>query len=144
MQLYHPLSGSHRRTLEKKLYSFPHKFAQVNPKTTLEAMMLKHQEAMDVSLKLRWDDIGIPLIDVLSSRDPPFAVELSVYRNQPDDPADSAVVLDGMLGKRHSPKRIKLLPPARTSKGLKPQKALTYQNYIQSTLTLGIKHLLLT
>ena len=52
-------------------------------------MLLKHQEAMDVSLKLRWDDIGIPLIDVLSSRDPLFAVELSCYRYVPDDPDDA-------------------------------------------------------
>ena len=111
LQLYHPLSRSHRRTLEKELYSFPHKFAQGNPKTTLEAMLLKHQEAMDVSLKLRWDDIGIPLIDVLSSRDPLFAVELSCYRNVPDDPDDSAVVLDEMLGKVDNV--IKILDTAR-------------------------------
>jgi len=50
-------------------------------------------------LKLRWDSIGIPLIDVLSTRDPLFAVELSSFRDLPEDPDDSAVVLDQLLAK---------------------------------------------
>ena len=99
LQLYHPLSRQHRRDLEKELYAYPSKFASGNPNTTLDAMQKKHQEAMDISLKLRWDDIGIPMIDVLSTRDPLFAVELSSYRDQPHDLDDSAVVLDDMLSK---------------------------------------------
>ena len=97
LQLYHPLDRTHRRTLEKELYAFPNKFASGNPITTLEAMQVKHQEAMDVQLRLKWDSVGIPLIDVLSTRDPLFAVELSAYRDMPDDPDDSAVVLDQLL-----------------------------------------------
>ena len=99
LQLYHPLSRQHRRTLEKELYAFPSKFATGDPNATLTRMQRKHQEALDVALKLRWDSIGIPLIDVLSTRDPLFAVELSSFRDLPEDPDDSAVVLDQLLAK---------------------------------------------
>lgn len=99
LQLYHPLSRQHRRTLERELYAFPPKFATGDPKATLTRMQRKHQEALDVALKLRWDSIGIPLIDVLSTRDPLFAVELSSFRDLPEDPDDSAVVLDQLLAK---------------------------------------------
>lgn len=48
-------------------------------------------------LRLRWDTIAIPLIDVLSQPDPMFAVELAKHRDLPEDPDDSVVDMGKLL-----------------------------------------------
>ena len=97
VQLYHPLSREHRRTLEAEIIAFPPKFAHGNPNKPLEKLREKLQEALDIMLRLRWDTIAIPLIDILGQRDPLFTVELAKHRDLPNDPDDSAVEMGKLL-----------------------------------------------
>ena len=111
LQLYHPLSREHRRKLEMDITKFPPKFMSGNPLRPLEELQGKLQEANDIMLRLRWDTIGIPIIDALSTRDPLFAVELSEFRELPLDPDDSGVEIEKMLS--HACTTIEMLNTAR-------------------------------
>ena len=94
LQLYHPLSRDYRRTLELKLNRYHSKFSSGDPTTPLTDLQADVQEALDLMLRVRWDTAAIPIIDTLGSRDALFQVELSKFRELPDDPDDSAVELD--------------------------------------------------
>ena len=97
LMLFHPLSREYRRTLKSDIYAMPAKFSSGNPETVVEDIQEKLQEAMDMEVRLAWDQIGVPVIDTLSQRDPLFAVELAEFRDKPLDPDDSAITFEHMI-----------------------------------------------
>ena len=99
LQLYRPLDRGYRRTLESEINHFHSKFkpGKGNIEKTLEELRLKHREALDIMLRLRWDSCAIPLIDVLCQRDSLFTVKLADFRALPNDPDDSAVEFGALL-----------------------------------------------
>lgn len=94
LQLYHPLSRDYRRTLELKINRYHSKFATGDPSIPLVDLQADIMEALDLMLRVRWDTSAIPIIDTLGARDALFQVELSKFRELPENPDDSAVELD--------------------------------------------------
>ena len=60
--------------------------------------MLKHQEAMDIQCRLKWDTVALPLIRHLSDRNTLFTVRLEPFQSMvPSDPDDSVTELGELL-----------------------------------------------
>jgi hypothetical protein len=97
LELYHPLSREHRRTIETELNKAPAKFKSGNVEAQLDALCEKVREAMDISVRLRWGMVGVPLINTLGQRNAQFALDLTKFRELPADPDDSAVELDKLI-----------------------------------------------
>ena len=97
LMLFHPLSREYRRTLKREIYNMPGKFSSGDPQVTVGLLQEKLQEAMDMEIRLAWDQLGVPVIDTLSQRDPLFTVELAEFRDKPTDPDDSGVIFEHML-----------------------------------------------
>ena len=102
VQLYHPVDRKHRRSLEREIANFSKKFMKGDPMPPLKLLREKHQEAMDIACRLRWDTCATPLIEVLMSRDPLFTVRLEPWLELPDDPDDTVVELGELLSTIHT------------------------------------------
>ena len=98
IQLYHPIDRSRRRTLEQEIAQQGRKFRTENPETVLAELVLKHQEAMDIQCRLKWDTVALPLIRNLSDRNTLFTVRLEPFQSMvPSDPDDSVTELGELL-----------------------------------------------
>ena len=102
VQLYHPVDRKHRRSLEREIANFSKKFMKGDPMPPLKLHREKHQEAMDIACRLRWDTCATPLIEVLMSRDPLFTVRLEPWLELPEDPNDTVVELGELLNVIHT------------------------------------------
>ena len=99
IQLYHPIGREQRRRLEKEIAGFSSRFkpGKGNPKEALDELREKHQEAMDIACRLKWDVVALPIINALRTRDTQFAVKLDPFLELPSDPDDSAVEFGDLL-----------------------------------------------
>ena len=99
LQLYRPLDRDYRRRLEKEIIDSHLKFrvGKGDPMEALKSLQMKHREALDIMLRIKWDQCAIPLISQLATRDALFTVKLADFRSLPADPDDSAVELGALL-----------------------------------------------
>ena len=98
IQLYHPIDRARRRALEQEIAQQGRKFRTENPEAVLKELVLKHQEAMDIQCRLKWDTVALPLIRNLSDRNTLFTVRLEPFQSMvPSDPDDSVTELGELL-----------------------------------------------
>ena len=97
VNLFRDISQSHKRTLEAAINAASTKFRSGSPLTQLMELQAKVQEALDLRVRIKWDQSAIPLMGILTRRNPLFTEVTKKYsENPPVDPEDSAVELDDL------------------------------------------------
>ena len=97
VNLYRDISQSHKRTLEAAINAASTKFRSGSPTAPLQDLQSQVQEALDLKVRIKWDQSAIPLMGMLTRRNPLFTEVTKKYsENPPDDPEDSAVELDDL------------------------------------------------
>ena len=75
----------------------PPNSGQGSPAAPLQDLQSQVQEALDLKVRIKWDQPAIPLMGMLTRRNPLFTEVTKKYsENPPDDPEDSAVELDDL------------------------------------------------
>ena len=97
VNLYRDISQSHKRTLEAAINAASTKFRSGSPTAPLQDLQSQVQEALDLKVRIKWDQSATPLMGMLTRRNPLFTEVTKKYsENPPDDPEDSAVELDDL------------------------------------------------
>ena len=68
VQLYHPIDRDRRRELESEISSYGKKFKTGNVLALVKELREKHQEAVDISCRLKWDVVAHPIVQALTER----------------------------------------------------------------------------
>jgi hypothetical protein len=91
VQMYHPIGRARRRTLEEEIAKFSTRLGRGrgDPEPQLKVLREKHQEAMEIACRLKWDVCALPIVTALMRRDPLLTVRLERFLELPVDPDDS-------------------------------------------------------
>jgi uncharacterized protein YukE len=91
VQLHHPIGRARRRALEEEIGKFSTRLARGrgDPAPHLKVLREKHQEAMEIACRLKWDVCALPIVTALMRRDPLLTVRLERFLELPTDPDDS-------------------------------------------------------
>ena len=99
VNLFRDISQSHKRNLEAAINAASTKFWSGSPTVQLMELQAKVQEALDLRVRIKWDQSAIPLMGILTRRNPLFTEVTKKCSESPDppvDPEDSAVELDDL------------------------------------------------
>ena len=97
VNLYRDISQSHKRTLEAAINAASTKFRSGSPIIPLQDLQSQVQEALDLKVRIKWDQSAIPLMGMLTRRNPLFTEVTKKYsENPPEEPDYSAVELDDL------------------------------------------------
>ena len=99
VNLFRDISQSHKRNLEAAINAASTKFWSGSPTVPLLDLQAQVQEAFDlkVPVRIKWDQSAIPLMSILTRRNPLFTEVTKKYsENPPVEPEDSAVELDDL------------------------------------------------
>ena len=99
VNLFRDISQSHKRNLEAAVYAASTKFRPGSLITQLMDLQAQDlvQEALDLKVCIKWDQLAIPLMCILTRRNPLFTEVTKKYSERPPvDPEYSAVKLDDL------------------------------------------------
>ena len=99
VQLYHPIDRDRRRELESEISGFGKKFKTGNVLALVKELREKHQEAVDISCRLKWDVVAHPIVQALTDRHARFEVQLEPFLNLPANPDNCGKELGELLTK---------------------------------------------
>ncbi len=99
VQLYHPIDRQRRRELEDEISKFGKKFKSGDVQALVKELREKHQEAMDISCRLKWDVVAHPIVQALTERHARFEVHLEPFLNLPANPDNCGKELGELLTK---------------------------------------------
>ena len=99
VQMYHPIGRARRRTLEEEISKFSTRLGRGrgDPEPHLKVLREKHQEAMEIACRLKWDVCALPIVTQLMRRDPLLTVRLERFLELPTDPDDSVVEFGDLI-----------------------------------------------
>ena len=96
--LYSDISQSHKRSLEVAINAASTKFRSGSLSIPLLDLQAQVQEALDLKVRIKWDQSATPLMGMLTRWNTLFTeINKKYSENPPDDPDDSAVELDDLL-----------------------------------------------
>ena len=99
VQLYHPIDRDRRRELESEISGYGKKFKTGNVLSLVKELREKHQEAVDISCRLKWDVVAHPIVQALTDRHARFEVQLEPFLNLPANPDNCGKELGELLTK---------------------------------------------
>ena len=99
VQLYHPIDRDRRRELESEISGYGKKFKTGNVLALVKELREKHQEAVDISCRLKWDVVAHPIVQALTDRHARFEVQLEPFLNLPANPDNCGKELGELLTK---------------------------------------------
>jgi len=68
VQLHHPIDRERRRELDDEISKCGKKFKSGDVLALVKELREKHQEAVDVSCRLKWDVVAHPIVQALTDR----------------------------------------------------------------------------
>ena len=97
VNLFGDISQSHKRNLEAAINAASTKFRSGSPNTPLLDLQAQVLEVLDLKVRVKWDQSAIPLMGILTRRNPLFTEVTKKYgENPPGEPEDCAVELDDL------------------------------------------------